>query len=288
LATDPDCDRVGCAAPDRSGAWRTFTGNQIAGLLTEYVLDACRAANSLSPKHYVAKTLVTTELVRRIANSFGVRTVGDLHVGFKWIGEAIDEEGPEWFLFGAEESHGYLAGTHARDKDGAVAALLLAELAAVAKQQGKTLIEKLDALFWQHGCHVERTMSLTAGRGLEGMERMKQLMAQFRSAAPRTLGGLAVTALRDYAAATTVRYGVDRSAVVQPEKLATPKAEMLMFDLAPPGNYIAIRPSGTEPKVKFYMFAFEPPEQLANLEDAKRALTARLDAVEADLRAIAK
>ncbi len=159
LATDPDCDRIGCSAPLTTAPdaeWHTLTGNQIGALITDYILETRQQQGNLSSQHYIVKTLVTTELARRIADSYGVRTIGELLVGFKWIGGVMDDEGPENFLFGTEESHGYLAGTHVRDKDGAVAALLLCELAAKLKAEGQTLHEKLESLFWQHGVHAER------------------------------------------------------------------------------------------------------------------------------------
>ncbi len=170
LATDPDCDRLGGAAPRSTAAgaaWDTFTGNQIAVLLADYLLDARRKAGRLTPEHYIVKTLVTTEMVRRIADSYGVRILGNLQVGFKYIGQTIDEAGPDKFVFGCEESHGYLVGTHARDKDAAVAAMLLAELAATVKAAGQTLHAKFDALYWQFGYHLERQVSLTVSGSQE-------------------------------------------------------------------------------------------------------------------------
>ena len=147
------------------------------------MLENRRNAGRLTPQHFIVQTLVTTQLVRRIGDSYGVRTIGDLLVGFKWIAEAIDEFGPEFFVYGTEESHGYMAGSYVRDKDGAVASLLLCELAAKLKAAGQTLHEKLDALFWQHGVHAERTVSVQMP-GSEGMARMQEVMAAFRAGPP--------------------------------------------------------------------------------------------------------
>src|SRR5439155_22982569 len=123
LSTDPDADRLGCAAPvKRGGAWQVFTGNQIGALLADYLLEGRKKRGTLSPEHYVVKTLVTSEMIRRIADSYGVRTCGDLQVGFKYIAQTMDEQGPEQFVLGCEESHGYLVGQYARDKDATVAA----------------------------------------------------------------------------------------------------------------------------------------------------------------------
>ncbi len=273
LSTDPDTDRLGCAARTTSdGPWRTFTGNQIAALLTDYVLAQRQAAGTLSSDHYVIKTLVTTELVRRICEQYDVRCVGDVHVGFKWIGGLIDELGPERFALGTEESHGYLAGTHARDKDAVVAAVLLASLAAQIKAQGQTLHEKLDALFWQYGCHLERLVT-HAMPGAEGMQQMQELMRRLRDEPPSHLGSHQVACVRDYERLERRMPDGSRS------DLHSPHGNLLIFDLAAEGNYVAVRPSGTEPKVKFYCFAYEPAEQIADLEATKQELSARLDEV---------
>ncbi len=287
IATDPDCDRLGLAAPltlKPGAAWATMTGNQIGALLTEYVLARRRAAGQLDTKSYVVKTLVTTELVRRIADAYNARTVGELLVGFKWIGGAIDEQGPEHFVFGAEESHGYLVGQHARDKDAVVAAMLVAELAAEAKAAGKSLHEKLDALYWQYGCHVERQVSVTMP-GSEGMARMTDLMRRFRAEPPTSLGGLKVARVRDYLSLAETAPGTD---VGRSRPLVGPRGDMVMLDLAAEGTFVAVRPSGTEPKVKYYLFAFEPAEMLANLDATKQELAERLDAIAADLAAFAQ
>ncbi len=170
-----------------------MTGNQIAALLAEYLLERRQTAGKLGPQKYVVKTLVTTEIIRRIADAYGVRTLGDLQVGFKYIGGTMDDAGPENFVFGCEESHGYLVGTYARDKDAAVAAMLLAELAAQVKAAGQTLHQKLDALYWQYGCHAEKQVSI-AMPGSEGMARIESLMARLRQDPPQQLAGLQVSA----------------------------------------------------------------------------------------------
>ena len=283
LATDPDCDRIGCSAPrsfSPGAEWHTLTGNQIGGLLADYVLENWKKSGRLTPQHFIATTLVTTQLVRRIGDSYGVRTIGDLLVGFKWIAGAIDEFGPDLFIYGTEESHGYMAGSYVRDKDGALGSMLLCELTANLKAQGQTLHEKLDALFWQHGLHVERTLNVQMP-GSEGMTRMKEVMAAFRSGPPTVLGGDHVRQIRDYEKQTVTLTGS------QPQPLAGPNGDMVILDLAHDGNYAACRPSGTEPKIKFYLFAYTPPEQLANLETAKAELAQRLDVVEVGLRKFA-
>jgi phosphoglucomutase/phosphomannomutase len=281
LSTDPDADRLGCAAPvSAGGPWRTFTGNQIAALLLEYLLESGKAAGSLSPQHYVTTTLVTTGMIRRMADAYQVTAVDDLLVGFKWIAGEIEKRGAERFVFGAEESHGYLAGGHARDKDAAVAALLMSELAARLKAQRQTLHQKLDSLFWQYGCHAEKTISLSMP-GSEGMADMRRLMDRFRAAPPVQLAGLTVSRIRDYEQ-RTVRTPAGGSA-----PLDGPKGDLVFLDLAEKGNYAAVRPSGTEPKIKIYLFTYTAPELLADLEQAKAALELRLGHLERDLRAFA-
>lgn len=283
LATDPDCDRLGLAAPLTSAAdseWQTMTGNQIGVLLAEYVLNGWQKAGRLTPDHYVVTTLVTTQMFARIAEAYGVKCYDNLLVGFKWIGGLIDEVGPERFVYAMEESHGYLAGTHVRDKDAAVGAMLVAELAAQVKAEGQTLHEKLDALYWQYGCHAEKMVAVTLP-GAEGMDRMKQLMAQFRSDPPQQLAGLRVTRVRDYLNQTVTEQGGT------PQPLDGPKGDLVCLDLEKPGTFVAVRPSGTEPKVKFYNFTSEPPEQLHDLEETKKELAQRLDDLARDLRAFA-
>ncbi len=284
MATDPDCDRLGCAAPltsDRSGPWGTLNGNQIAALLTDYVLEQRRKMGQLSDQHYVVKTLVTTDMVRRIADSYNVKTEGNLLVGFKWIGGKMDECGPELFAFGAEESHGYLVGQYARDKDAAVASLLLAELAANLKAENLTLHDKLQSLFRTHGYHRERMQPKTMS-GSEGMDRMKSMMAQFRSAPPKTLGGMSVLQIRDYQNGQIVKPNGSTSA------LAGPTGDMVIIDLNQPGNCVAVRPSGTEPKVKFYTFAYVPSENIRDLDSTIRETEAFIDQLIDDLTAYAE
>jgi phosphoglucomutase/phosphomannomutase len=271
------------AAPltlDPAGPWATFNGNQIGVLLADYVLERSKAEDKLTPDHYVVKTIVTTEMVRRIADSYGVRTIGDLMVGFKWIAGVMDEQGPDRFVFGTEESHGYLVGRHVRDKDAAVASMLMAELAARAKANRQSLHEKLDALYWQHGYHAEWLMTQTMP-GSEGMARMQALMERFREDPPATLGGLAVTGLRDY------MHGQYRPRGGSVQPLDGPRGDLVIFDLADSGNYVAARPSGTEPKVKFYMFTYVAPELLADLNESKAAMDQRLSDFQSDLESLA-
>ena len=280
LATDPDCDRLGVAAPlttDGSGPWGTINGNQIGALLTDFACARMKQLGLLSDKSYVIKTLVTTDLIRLVCESYGVRCEGNLHVGFKWIAGVMDAIGPDDFVFGTEESHGYLIGQYARDKDAAVASLLMAMLVAQLKSEGKSLHQRLAELLQQHGCHEEGLVNVQM-EGSEGMAQMKSLMAAFRSDPPRELAGIEVAAVRDYKTLTT------RMSDGSTRQLDASAADMVMLDMALDGNYFAVRPSGTEPKVKFYMFTSLPPEESVDLPAAKQKLAKRLSALEADIR----
>ena len=295
MASDPDCDRLGAAAalaPKKDSDWKTFTGNQLGALLAEWVLETKRRQNVLQPTDTIVTTLVTSGLVRHIGEKYGLSVIDGLQVGFKWIGRTIDDIGPEHFVFGCEESHGYLAGTHVRDKDASVAALLLAELAAELKAQGRTLHQKLDDLFCIHGCHLERQVAIKLP-GAAGMDRMREIMAGLRANPPTELGGLAVRRTRDYG----------QLKVHDPEQGEMPlkgeQGDLVIFDLLDPegtgakasgplfpplGNAVAARPSGTEPKIKFYLFAVSQPMSAEALPAAKAVLERRLNLLEEDLR----
>jgi phosphoglucomutase/phosphomannomutase len=287
LATDPDCDRLGCAVRKLLAAdapWVTLTGNQLGALLVDFLLSARRAAGTLTPKNYVVKTLVTTELIRRVADHFDVPTAGNLHVGFKWIGGEMDIRGPKDFVFGAEESYGFLAGDHVRDKDAAVASLLTAEMADQLKAEGKTLYQRLEELFRQYGCFSEGQINIQMP-GEKGMEDMRALMARVRGTPPDRLGGLKVVGVRDYLNQTQKKGAELFSQAFEP--LDAPVGDLVILDLDPAGNYAAVRPSGTEPKVKIYLFAYDPPGAIGDLESTKAAQAKRLEAIGVDFRKFA-
>ena len=286
LATDPDCDRMGCSCPltlDPASPWATLNGNQLGVLLTDYVMSKRKQAGDLPKDAYVIKTLVTSEMIRGVAESNGVRCEGNIHVGFKWIAGLMDACGPEGFLFGTEESHGYLIGTYARDKDGAAACLLMAQLAADLKAGGKTLHQRLDELMIEHGVYIEDLINVQM-EGSQGMSDMKKLMEKLRTTPPASIGGLPVLAVRDYGSL------VRRTAQGASEAIEAPKSNMLMLELGnidgvPSGNAIAVRPSGTEPKIKFYLFGHETLSESsqAGLQQAKQTVLDRLVAMKKDV-----
>ena len=283
LASDPDCDRMGAAAPvtsDLTGEWRTFNGNQLCALLGDYVLGEKQKNGTLSESSYVVTTLVTTKMLGRICDSYNVRCSQENLVGFKWICNVMDVEDPNNFVFGTEESHGFLVGQYCRDKDGAIACLLMTELAALVKSKGKTLFEHLDDLYLKHGFHHERLVNIRM-EGSDGMKRMQNLMANFRCNPPTKLGGLEIVGIRDY------QSGKRTDASGSSEPMPGPTGNVLIFETNVPGNYVAARPSGTEPKVKFYMFTYVPPEDLTDLTVAKREMEARIEAYARDMQTFA-
>lgn len=285
LATDPDCDRLGVAAPktlDNAGPWGTFNGNQIGVLLADYILGKRKAAGTLSPDHYLVKTLVTTELIRSLCDEYGVKCIGDLLVGFKYIAEAMDANGPDKFVFGTEESHGYLVGQYCRDKDGAVACMLLSELAAELKQQGVSMHDHLAQLYRKHGFHQEYLINLFM-EGSEGMAAMQRLMSAFRKSPPKSLAGISVARIRDYLNSTETEVASGQSS-----PLSGPVGNLIILDLDEDGNYVAARPSGTEPKIKLYVFTKLAADQSQDLDAASATLNKRLESLESDMRSFAK
>ncbi len=281
LASDPDADRIGVGVPvtgDPSGEWTTLDGNQIGVLLTAFVIKETEARGRLRNDHYVVTTLVSSLMARALCDREGVRIEDDLLVGFKWIGQRIDASGHAGFLFAFEESHGYLKGDHVRDKDAAVAALLVAELAATVKARKQTVLEYLDDLYIDVGHHGERLINKVI-EGRRGVEQMKQLMAEFRANPPKSVGGLPIIEVYDYGT-HEVRL-LDGSGSTRP--LPEPSGDLLVFHTDTPGCRFAARPSGTEPKIKFYLFARTAVDGPAHLAEAKAATKERLDGMARDI-----
>ncbi|MEK4228443.1 phospho-sugar mutase [Solibacillus sp. FSL H8-0538] len=242
LGTDPDADRLGVAV--RNGEeYKLLTGNQLGALLLHYILSTHKEHGTLPNNAAMLKTIVTSELGAAIAHSFGVTTINTL-TGFKFIAEQIAEfeaTGSHTFMFGYEESYGYLAGDFVRDKDAVQIALLTAEMAAYYKEQGKTLLDALDNLYKQYGHYQESLLSLTF-EGIEGQQKIASIMKSFRDNPPKQFNNVEVVRVEDYQ--TSLANGV--------EQLTLPKADVLKFILAD-GTWICVRPSGTEPKCKFYI-----------------------------------
>lgn len=245
IATDPDADRVGLAVRDKRGELILLNGNQIGSLLMYYVLTVMKEKEALNNDVYVVKTIVTSDMMREIACSFGVECYETL-TGFKYIGEIITKlEGHKRYLVGGEESYGFLVGSLVRDKDAVNACAFIAEMAAYFKTRGRTLFDALMELFEKFGCYQERLVSITK-KGKSGAEEIAEMMAALRANPPASLGGIRLREIRDY----------DKGEVTDVESLAKtplnfPKSNVLQF-ISVEGDVISVRPSGTEPKVKFY------------------------------------
>lgn len=246
LATDPDCDRVGIAVPD-GDHYELFTGNETGALLLEYICKE-RIALGKMPKNPVAvKTIVTSDITKAICAKYGVE-LREVLTGFKFIGEQIgllEKDGEEnRYIFGFEESYGYLAGGYVRDKDAVVASMLICEMAAYYRTKGVTLIEARRKMYDEYGVYFNKLGNFTC-EGASGMERMKEIMAGLRANAPKTIGGLDVLAVTDYTASVKTMADGSASAVT------LPKSDVITYNLADDASVI-IRPSGTEPKIKVY------------------------------------
>lgn len=247
IGTDPDSDRVGVVVRKSDGEYVTLTGNQTGCLLLEYMLSAMKEAGKLPDNGFVVKTIVTTELSRTIAKHYNVELV-EVLTGFKFIGEQIklrDEQGNQKYLFGFEESYGYLAGTDVRDKDAVVASMLIAEMAAYYKTKGITLYEALINLFEKYGYSLEGVNSFTL-EGKDGLMKIKAAMETMRKAKYQKFGSLNVKAIRDYE--NSERYVISDGTK---EKIDLPVSNVLYYEMED-GSWFCVRPSGTEPKIKIY------------------------------------
>ena len=248
IGTDPDADRVGAMVKDDKGEFVALTGNHVGALATEYILSQRKEQGRLPENGAVIKTIVSTEMITPICEAYGVEKM-DVLTGFKFIGEKIkgfDETGSHQYLYGFEESYGCLGGTYARDKDAVYAAVLICEMAAYYKEKGMTLYEALLALYEKYGYFREGVKSLTM-KGLEGMERIALIMKTFRENTPAELGGFKAVVAKDY------KTQVFKNLVTGEESGSPlPVSDVLHYTLED-GTWVCIRPSGTEPKLKFYI-----------------------------------
>ncbi len=245
MATDPDGDRVGIGVKNDQGSIVLLNGNQAATLLIYYLLTRWKEKGNLKGKEYIVKTIVTTDLLADMAESFGVECF-EVLTGFKYIAEIIRElEGEKVFIGGGEESYGYLAGSFVRDKDAILCCAYFAEIAAWAKEQGKTMYQLLIEIYSQFGLYKESLISITK-KGKEGAEEIKSMMETFRSNPPKTIGGSNVILVHDYQLQQTHRL---KTGEVIPIKL--PKSDVIQL-ITEDNTRISVRPSGTEPKIKFY------------------------------------
>ena len=245
MATDPDADRVGIAVKDDKGEFILLNGNQTASLFVYYLLTRWKQLGKLTGKEYIVKTIVTTELLFDMAKKYNVERY-DVLTGFKYIANKILElEGKKQFIGGGEESYGYLAGDFVRDKDAVIATNMIAETAAWAAEQGKTLYQLLMDIYKEFGLYKEKLVSLTK-KGISGTEEIKALMAKFRNTPPTVIAGEKVVEIRDYKLQEAKDLLTGKTTVI-----TLPKSDVLQF-FTESGSKITVRPSGTEPKIKFY------------------------------------
>ena len=234
--------------PDPQGNYVLITGNEVGALLMEYICKQRVAAGTMPKNPIAVKTIVTTELAAKIAESYGVQVINVL-TGFKFIGEQIlylEQKGEEdRYIFGFEESYGYLAGTYVRDKDAVVASMLICEMAAHYKLEGVTILEALNRIYAQYGIYVHQQQSFTC-EGASGMEHMKEIMNGLRSNPPKTLGGAEVMVFSDYLAQKSVNCATNQVTAIE-----LPQSDVVAFELSDGGS-VVLRPSGTEPKIKAY------------------------------------
>ena len=247
IGTDPDADRCGIMIKGENGEYISLTGNQTGLLLTEYILEGKKALGTLPDDGFVVKSIVTTNIVKDICAFYGVEMM-DVLTGFKFIGEKIkeaEESGKGTYLFGFEESYGYLAGTYARDKDAVVASMLIAEMALFYREKGLSLYDQLQNVYKKYGFYNEFVVSANF-EGIEGAEKMKNIMEGLHTNPPREFGGKKVLAVRDYKASTRTDCLTGNV-----EEILLPKSDVIYLELEGNNNFI-VRPSGTEPKIKLY------------------------------------
>lgn len=265
VATDPDADRVGVEVLQKDGSYLNLSGNQIGAIMAKYILEAHKNAGTLPENAALCKSIVSTDLVMKIAESYGA-TMFNVLTGFKFIAEKIqefEEKHNHTYMMGFEESFGYLIKPFVRDKDAIQAVLVVAELAAYYRSRGLTLADGIEEIYKEYGYYAEKTISVTLS-GVDGAEQIKAIMAKFRNNAPTEWNATAITVVEDFKAQTaTVADGTVTN-------LTTPPSDVLKYTLAD-GSWIAVRPSGTEPKIKFYIAVVgetneESQAKIANIE----------------------
>ncbi len=265
VATDPDADRVGVEVLQKDGSYLNLSGNQIGAIMAKYILEAHKNAGTLPENAALCKSIVSTDLVTKIAESYGA-TMFNVLTGFKFIAEKIqefEEKHNHTYMMGFEESFGYLIKPFVRDKDAIQAVLVVAELAAYYRSRGLTLADGIEEIYKEYGYYAEKTISVTLS-GVDGAEQIKAIMAKFRNNAPKEWNATAITVVEDFKAQTAT--ATDGTVT----NLTTPPSDVLKYTLAD-GSWIAVRPSGTEPKIKFYIAVVgetneESQAKIANIE----------------------
>ncbi|MGN7723213.1 phospho-sugar mutase [Chitinophaga sp. 22620] len=277
LGTDPDSDRVGIAVKDHTGKWILLNGNQTAVLLFNYIVEARKRKGLAQPNDYICKTVVTSDLIDVFAASNNITCYNTL-TGFKWIADLIRrKEATENFICGGEESYGYMIGDNVRDKDAIASVAMICEMAAYAKNEGRTLYEQLIDIYVRYGFYKESLISITK-KGMKGAEEIAEMMSSYRQNPPASINGSPVVKIFDYQLShvTTLATG-------EQTPIDLPKSNVLQF-LTADGSRISARPSGTEPKIKFYFSVHEPLESPADLERVEQALDAKVAGIIHDMQ----
>ncbi|MEZ5072460.1 MAG: phospho-sugar mutase [Bacteroidales bacterium] len=276
MATDPDADRVGIAVRDDKGKLVLMNGNQTAALLTYYLLSQWSASKKLTGKEYIVKTIVTTELIADMARHFKV-PYHDVLTGFKFIADVIKKnEDTMHFIGGGEESYGFMIGDFVRDKDAVASCAMIAELAAWAKDQGKSIYDVLLDMYREFSCYQEGLVNMVR-KGKSGAEEIQQMMDGFRAQPPRAFCGSAVRTIHDYLTQETTDLESGKKTPID-----LPKSNVLQFLLAD-GSKISVRPSGTEPKIKFYFSVYGPLKDRGSYPEVKQSLMKRIDCLKKEL-----
>ena len=273
VATDPDADRVGVEVLQKDGSYLNLSGNQIGAIMAKYILEAHKNAGTLPENAALCKSIVSTDLVTKIAESYGA-TMFNVLTGFKFIAEKIqefEEKHNHTYMMGFEESFGYLIKPFVRDKDAIQAVLVVAELAAYYRSRGLTLADGIEEIYKEYGYYAEKTISVTLS-GVDGAEQIKAIMAKFRNNAPKEWNGTAISVIEDFKAQTST--ATDGTVTA----LTTPPSDVLKYTLAD-GSWIAVRPSGTEPKIKFY---------IAVVSETNEESQAKITNIEAEINAFVK
>lgn len=279
MATDPDADRVGIGVKDLNGDFVLLNGNQAASLLIYYLIKKWKTNGKLQGKEFIAKTIVTSELLKDIAESHGVESF-DVLTGFKYIAEIIRKyEGEKTFIGGGEESYGYLVGDFVRDKDAVASCAMLAETAAWAKDQGMSMFEMLVNIYHEYGFYLEDLISITK-KGKSGAEEIQKMMENYRTTPPKEINGIKVVKVKDY------KSGKETDLINGGQKdIDLPKSDVLQFFLEG-GSKITVRPSGTEPKIKFYFGVKGKLENKADFEKVNSLMREELNAMIAALNLV--
>lgn len=273
VATDPDADRVGVEVLQKDGSYLNLSGNQIGAIMAKYILEAHKSAGTLPENAALCKSIVSTDLVTKIAESYGA-TMFNVLTGFKFIAEKIqefEEKHNHTYMMGFEESFGYLIKPFVRDKDAIQAVLVVAELAAYYRSRGLTLADGIEEIYKEYGYYAEKTISVTLS-GVDGAEQIKAIMAKFRNDSPKEWNSTAITVVEDFKAQTAT--AADGTVT----NLTTPPSDVLKYTLAD-GSWIAVRPSGTEPKIKFY---------IAVVGESNEDSQAKIANIEAEINAFVK